>query len=594
MWGIAGVAGAEPLSKAQVDTLGRLRDHSSLLPGYETEILSISDRLSLLHIEDVGRGYEVSHARFGAVDVVCYRRAQSADGAVDAEQPEGTLRWIHDLWRTGRLSEVGHLPLGFLILLVDHDTGRVAICNDIGSRIPVYYCAHAGALWFSPQLKSFRGVPGLERDVDPAALASFLFNGFMVNHRTLQRGVRLLPHGTILWFDGKETREQKYWRIHYEDDAPAGSDEDVLDETYDVLTRSIRELIPGGAPSVGLFLSGGLDCRLLLGAIRREMKEVELHLVTYGHDADRPGYDMDVAQRLARQAGLSIVCEDWQPRSLIDAFTEFVEFGEARLGEISAYPAGFGYLRRAREVSLSWLMGGHSIGVGSLENEDDQDLLNAIEVFHPDRAPRVEGILAKDAREPLRRAYVEDLRELLDSVPAGAPLTRHIDLYYNVRRAIFLGAHKLVQRPFVEVVEPLVERRFLDLSARIPARLRTNKEIVTRLMERRLPEYMDVPRSIGKNKIPWVDAVRSDRELQSFIRDGFASAGSRLYDHVSKSALEKQLELLFDDPGEAKPSKPGRRKKTPKAEPPKVRRKVRRVQLVFRLLILKEWLDRYA
>jgi asparagine synthetase B (glutamine-hydrolysing) len=373
-----------------------------------------------------------------------------------------------------------------------------------------------------------------------------------------------------------------------------GSDEDVLDETYDVLTRSIRELIPGGAPSVGLFLSGGLDCRLLLGAIRREMKDVELHLVTYGHDADRPDYDMDVAQRLARQAGLPIVCEDWQPRSLIDAFSEFVEFGEARLGEISAYPGGFGYLRRAREVSLSWLMGGHSIGVGSLEIEDDQDLLNAIEVFHPDRAPRVEGILAKDARKPLRRAYVEDLRELLDSVPPGAPLTRHIDLYYNIRRAIFLGAHKLVQRPFVEVVEPLVERRFLDLSARIPARLRANKEIVTKLMERRLPEYMDVPRSIGKNKIPWLDTVRADRELQSFIRDGFASTGSRLYDHVSKSALENELELLFDDPGEAKPSDPGRRKKTPKAEPAKVRRKVRRVQLIFRLLILKEWLDRYA
>src|SRR2546428_436344 len=107
----------------------------------------------------------------------------------------------------------------FAFALWDAARGTLLFARDRLGIKPLYLCSvtrpgKARTVLFASEVRALLASDLLEREVDTVALASYVWNGFVVGPRTIVRGVELLPAATcaIASNDGVLATPQRYWR----------------------------------------------------------------------------------------------------------------------------------------------------------------------------------------------------------------------------------------------------------------------------------------------------------------------------------------------------------------------------------------------
>jgi asparagine synthase (glutamine-hydrolysing) len=108
----------------------------------------------------------------------------------------------------------------FAFALWDAQRHELFLCRDRLGLKPLYYAELPGALLFASELRALLATGLVERRLDPAALETFLANGFVVSPRTMVAGARSLLPGCWMRVrpDGRITQTSRYWKLA----APAG------------------------------------------------------------------------------------------------------------------------------------------------------------------------------------------------------------------------------------------------------------------------------------------------------------------------------------------------------------------------------------
>lgn len=485
----------------------------------------------------------------------------------------------------------------FLFILLDKAAQKCWVANDRGGRIPFYYALQEGRLFFGPRLYPFKKV--LTPKLDETALSSFLYNGYILPDRTLYDGVRLLPPASCLEATPGEVRTLPAWQPDPAPSAEQNWGKADWQALFENMGEGLREMAGPEEEPLGLFLSGGMDSRLVLGLIHDAFPKRPLHLISYGHQANREGYDVETAGRVAAALELPLEVISWEAKGLAATLENFCLHCEGNLDEFPAYFGGFEYLRQARNKSRFWCMGGHNMGIKKLGKLDLHGVLNRCDIFYPDQLTPLRHLLRRDARRELRERYYQSLAEILRKTPEASPAEQHGHLYYHVRRARFLGAHKMVQRSFVEVVEPLLSRRVLDQTQGMPPQLREGKAALLQVLEERYPQLATLPRSLGKNQMDWTALFQRDENFRGYVRDQFHSLPPAFEAHFRKNELEHFAQECM---GQAGPLRQGAQRlrkwwvqarkweKNPERRPAL---KGKEYRILFRLLVLRNWCERY-
>ena len=180
----------------------------------------------------------------------------------------------------------------FALALWDGRLRRLYLANDRFGLRNVYWTGDAHRLLFAPQVWALLADPRLPRALDGQAVAEFLVFQCVLLDRTLIDRVQLLPPASLLVFEpGRGARIESTWRFRYR----SRGRPDHARALADALGTAARRMVEG-EERIGLPLSGGLDSRTLLAAVRGR----PLHTVTYGRgDSD----DVRLAARLAALAG---------------------------------------------------------------------------------------------------------------------------------------------------------------------------------------------------------------------------------------------------------------------------------------------------
>jgi asparagine synthase (glutamine-hydrolysing) len=158
--------------------------------------------------------------------------------------------------------------------------------------------------------------------LDPQAVASSVWNGFVVGPRTAVKGVDLLWPGRLLEFDGagKEVREQDFWRIP--DRAPDPiMDEDGLAAT---LEEGLRLHLASDVP-LAVFLSGGVDSSVMANLAQRAAQS-PIHTFTLAFEEHELN-EGPIARRIAAAIGT-------QHHEVVLTERRFVENLEAALDSL--------------------------------------------------------------------------------------------------------------------------------------------------------------------------------------------------------------------------------------------------------------------
>ena len=154
----------------------------------------------------------------------------------------------------------------------DQKQRRLLLARDPLGIKPLYLAraSDPGAGWsvaFASELRALlaSGLLGTPR-LDPQAVASGVWNGFVVGPGTAVRGIELLLPGRLMEFDGggKEIRDEDFWSIPDRALHPT-TDEDHLAA---VLEEGLRLHLASDVP-LAVFLSGGVDSSVLANLAQR-------------------------------------------------------------------------------------------------------------------------------------------------------------------------------------------------------------------------------------------------------------------------------------------------------------------------------------
>ncbi|HEY9612552.1 asparagine synthase-related protein [Allocoleopsis sp.] len=204
---------------------------------------------------------------------------------------------LRNLWKSSPNRTL--LPFdGFHALAVYHPHLGLTVTADLLGLFPIYYYTRGDVLLVGSSPELFRYHPLFKQVFNPAGLVGILLTNALFDGQTLWQDVRRLGVGYLLsWQPGTEPKEIRQYQIT---DIDGGSEYAAVpfDEQIDILDGVIDQTLSRHAPPdqrYCLFLSGGLDSRMLGGFLQR--RGVDTVALSVGRRTD---LEMECAIPVAR------------------------------------------------------------------------------------------------------------------------------------------------------------------------------------------------------------------------------------------------------------------------------------------------------
>ncbi len=228
------------------------------------------------------------------------RRALAARGGfICRDESDGELALR--LYQTYGANFIPMLEGAFVLAIWNCREQELLIVNDRAGLYPLYYTHQAGCLIFAPEMKGVFYHPGFHRELDWVALAEYVRFQFLLGDKTFFQGLQLLPNATRLRYRLKTDTltVQPYWDLSCLPELPASITLEEAAEEAGERLRGAVERLSARRHRLGLYLSGGVDSRVILGFIPPD--QFPLNTVTYGMRGSRDVlYARQAAQALPR------------------------------------------------------------------------------------------------------------------------------------------------------------------------------------------------------------------------------------------------------------------------------------------------------
>jgi asparagine synthase (glutamine-hydrolysing) len=191
----------------------------------------------------------------------------------------------------------------FAVALWDVPRRRLTLARDRIGIKPLYYAASGRRFAFASEAKALLKLDWVDRTIDQDAVREYLALGYAVAPRTMHRGIRKLPPGTMLvWQDGT-VRIETFWRLPREarTDLSVGESVEIVRTELD---RAVHSHMVADVP-IGAFLSGGIDSSAVVALMSKYSdRPVNTYSIGYTGSAvagyyNELSYAAQVAKRFA-------------------------------------------------------------------------------------------------------------------------------------------------------------------------------------------------------------------------------------------------------------------------------------------------------
>ncbi len=423
----------------------------------------------------------------------------------------------------------------FAFALWDRRNRQLLLARDRTGIKPLFYYQGQGGFAFASELKPLMLIPGLERKVNRAALRSALRYASNIENESMLQSIHKLPPGEWLRWRDNRVERGAYWSFP----APAPEPWEEGKLTHELRCR-LEEVVVSHMVSdapLGAALSGGVDSSGIVALMSRQ--SVAVKTFTVGHGADDP--DLRKARRVAEHCHtdhheIIVSSED-----VVNLLPTVVWHLEEPLGQMESIQMFLNYREAAPFVKVLLIgEGADECFAGyprykllhprfPLPLRSRLDLYNRVYMY-ADQPPRTSlgRVLARGLWGVPAGSPLPDPRPCaagpLEGVNRPGPLLemaldhdRRTYLHHlSLKRADAIGmAHSL------ELRVPFVDRRIVELAARIPSSLLIHrgmeKYILRRALEPTLP-----------SSIVW----RRKRPFQMRLKLGLADTLTSLADRL--------------------------------------------------------------
>ena len=219
-------------------------------------------------------------------------------------QSQITLQKILELYKKNSLDFVQKLSGSFSLAIYDGNSNKIIIATDMLGSKPLYYRETVDGIILSSEIK---GVINNKSDLkyNMEAIYEFFSFSYPLSNKTFFENIKTLLSASIFIYDNlkKEKRLERYWNYNTSYGKTIGNNEKALLKTYDkIFTNSIKKRIEKHR-SVGIFLSGGIDSRLIAGYCRELCNSMGKHLVFYTFGTPG-GIEDKIAKKISSTLGV--------------------------------------------------------------------------------------------------------------------------------------------------------------------------------------------------------------------------------------------------------------------------------------------------
>lgn len=355
----------------------------------------------------------------------------------------------------------------FALACLDRIENRFVLATDkLGTR-SMYY-TRDGSFAFGSELTSV--LTGVENPtIDTQSVADILTMIHVWGDRTLVEEVQSLRPASYVIFEDGERSAHQYWGFTFDPRVDDRYVPDVASAYTDAVTASLESV----SGTLGIWLSGGLDSRMLVSVLART--GVDFDSYTYDRPTD-PRFDpfrddIDIARSIAETVGVSHEVPSFSPETLIERLPELVDVTDGQLGWNTIVNLSHVFELDIDGATVIYegpppLMSGEKVGAHHLgRHEHPADVLSEIHT-------RVDQKLVKDTInadvEP-KDTFIDESRAL-SQTGSDERITEVTHLMYNSRKH-FSGTNK-VARARVGTRVPLASSELLDLIGQMPRNLR--------------------------------------------------------------------------------------------------------------------------
>jgi asparagine synthase (glutamine-hydrolysing) len=161
----------------------------------------------------------------------------------------------------------------FAFAIHERDSGRLVLARDRLGIKPLYLAETANGMAFASTLPALLEIPGVDTEIDPAALNYYMsFHAVVPPPYTIIKGVRKLKPATIRVYEknGRQS-EETYWslKVGFADEDSRMSAADWQEQVLEALRLAVKRRMVADVP-VGVLLSGGLDSSLIVGLLAEQ------------------------------------------------------------------------------------------------------------------------------------------------------------------------------------------------------------------------------------------------------------------------------------------------------------------------------------
>jgi asparagine synthase (glutamine-hydrolysing) len=190
----------------------------------------------------------------------------------------------------------------FLIAIWDRREEKLRLFNDRFGLYPCYISHTKDQFIFAPSANCVSESTYQIKALDLIGLSQYLRFQHMLGDRTFFEDVHLLPHAVMLEYNLKTGTliKENYWSL--EEIPPIRQDisfDEAASEAGRLMRKAVTKRYNDSHLPVGLYLSGGLDSRTILGMIDKENR-AEVNSITFGKQDSR---DVYYAKRVAKRMG---------------------------------------------------------------------------------------------------------------------------------------------------------------------------------------------------------------------------------------------------------------------------------------------------
>ncbi|KXK07296.1 MAG: asparagine synthase [Acidobacteria bacterium OLB17] len=193
-----------------------------------------------------------------------------------------------------------HLRGMFAIAIWDERERSLFLARDRVGKKPLLYSHRPnGDLIFGSEFAALLAHPAITREVDPAAIDSYLSFLCVPAPQTAFKGIRKLEPGHWLrWKDGR-VETHRYWLPDFSKKIKI-SEEEAIEETTRILREATRMRMISEVP-LGAFLSGGVDSSTVV-ALMAEESSTPVKTFSIGFE-DQDFSELKYAKKVAEHIG---------------------------------------------------------------------------------------------------------------------------------------------------------------------------------------------------------------------------------------------------------------------------------------------------